>query len=117
MPKREVVISSHAQEQLQSLLDRLRAWGVRAFGGSEGADLYVCRLLDELDDVLSRLATQPDMYPLVLDAGLAELGYRRFLVRKQIVGIFRVDGNTVKIRGFFDARADYQRTLALELRQ
>lgn len=112
---REVVIAPKAVEQLQRIIRKLHAWATKTYCGSFPADVYITELLDELESKLDEVATAPETFPHVIDPSLARLGYRRFIVRTQLVVIYRLEDDKIKIRCVFDPRSDYHNLMLDEL--
>lgn len=65
-------------------------------------------LIDELDEVIARLAAYPEFYPLARDEKLARNGYRKANAAGYIVLHRHVD-NRVYITNIFHERQDYAR--------
>ncbi len=65
-------------------------------------------LLDEIGSVSDVLETTPELFPLCADSRLAELGYRKALVRAYVL-VYEIDRNeqVVRVLRFFHSSEDY----------
>ena len=68
--------------------------------------------LDELNRVSLMLGEMPGMYPLCADPRLAELGYRKAIVRAYIL-IYEIDepAKTIRVLRFFHESENYSSKL------
>ena len=69
-------------------------------------------LLDEIDRVSATLTDSPELFPLSSDSRLAELGYRKAIVRAYIL-VYEIDhaAQTVRVLRFFHGSEDYANKL------
>jgi len=65
-------------------------------------------LLDEVDRVCERLGTKPKLFPVCNDPHLAELGYRKAIVRAYIM-VYEIDNasKAVRVLRFFHESENY----------
>ncbi len=65
-------------------------------------------LLDEIDQVSNTLEETPELFPLCSDSRLAELGYRKAIVRAYIL-VYEIDktAQVVRILRFFHESENY----------
>lgn len=65
-------------------------------------------LLDEVDRVSSTLVDSPELFPLCSDFRLAELGYRKAIVRAYIL-VYEIDyaAQVVRVLRFFHGSENY----------
>ena len=69
-------------------------------------------LLDEIDHACENLAAMPELYPLCSDRRLADMGYRKAVIRSYIM-VYEVDevDEVVRILRFFHGLEDYSAKL------
>lgn len=69
-------------------------------------------LLDEVERVSEALETTPEIFPLCSDSRLAELGYRKALVRTYIL-VYEIDypERIVRVLRFFHGSENYSEKL------
>ena len=69
-------------------------------------------LLDEIDSVGTALEVNPELFPLCRDSHLADLGYRKALVKAYVM-IYDIDAvcGVVRILRFFHTSEDYVKKL------
>jgi len=69
-------------------------------------------LLDEVERVSATLAGSPELFPLCSDSRLAELGYRKAIVRAYIL-VYEIDhaAQAVRVLRFFHGSEDYANKL------
>lgn len=68
----------------------------------------VATFLDAIDAACSELTEMPEMFPLCADSRLADLGYRKVVVRSYIM-VYEIDGeeDVVRILRFFHGSENY----------
>ena len=70
------------------------------------------RMVETIDDAIAGLSTMPQRYPLVEDERLAEMGYRKLVV-KNFIAFFSINegAGIVNIERILHARQDWLRIL------
>ena len=89
-------------------LDGIMDYIGRHLGNPEAA----LALLDEIDTVRETLETNPYAYPLCADAHLADLGYRKAVI-KAYIAVFEIDeaAKIVRILRYLDSSENYANRL------
>ena len=97
-------ITESAEADLDQITDYL--------GFSLSNPQAVLALLDEVDRVSATLAGSPELFPLCSDSRLAELGYRKAIVRAYIL-VYEIDhaAHVVRVLRFFHGSEDYANKL------
>lgn len=73
-----------------------------------GAPTSAAELLDTDDAFVDVVGEYPEAYPLVIDAHLARLGYRKALLKSYVM-LYREVGDEVVISRIFHQSQDYAR--------
>jgi len=100
MAKYRVDVSSPAEEDLRDIL--------RYISSQLSAPITATKMMDVIEEALTRLADMPDSYPLVRDDRLASMGYRRLDVKNYTV-FFTIDkkAQIVDVERILYARRDW----------
>jgi len=93
-------ITASAEEDLDSITDYL--------GFELSNPPAATAFLDEVDRVSDSLQDDPELFPLCRDSRLADLGYRKAVVRANVM-IYEMDttAQCVRILRFFHGSEDY----------
>jgi len=100
MAKYRVDVSGPAEEDLRDIL--------RYISSQLSAPITATKMMDVIEEALTRLADMPDSYPLVRDDRLASMGYRRLDVKNYTV-FFTIDkkAQIVDVERILYARRDW----------
>jgi len=93
-------ITASAEDDLDSITDYL--------GFELSNPSAVTAFLDEVDRVSDSLQDDPELFPLCRDSHLADLGYRKAVVRAYVM-IYEIDTavQCVRVLRFFHGSEDY----------
>lgn len=93
-----VLFAKEAQKQIEASVAYLDA----LTGSQASADA----LIDKIEEYVSRLKSNPFLFPLSKDPELAKRNYRIVLVKHYLL-VFTVNNETVTIMGFFHQTQNY----------
>lgn len=100
----KLIITDRADE----LIDKLVGYIINKLQNKEAAS----HLLDELDDIYSRLAENPYQFPESKDDYLYSRGYREaHFSEMSYKTVFRIDENKVYIVGIFHDLEEYEKKI------
>ncbi len=95
-------------ERADDLIDKLVVYIINKLKNKEAAS----HLLDELDDIYSRLAENPYQFPESKDDYLNSRGYREaHFSEMSYKAVFRIDENKVYIVGIFHDMEEYEKKI------
>ena len=104
MVKYRVDVSDPAEEDLRDI--------VRYISSQLSAPITAAKMMDTIEEALTKLSDMPESYPLVRDERLATMGYRRLEV-KNYTAFFTINEKekTVDIERILYARRDWANLL------